>query len=167
MLGFVNGAIVQFCGFANDEPVQLGDIISSPKYMLNKIFDKDISIPGLPSNVVPFETIRIQYSPGKGRSVTFYQFPAVLAYAITDYKCQGQTYLYLLADLKRPLRGSPPAASLYVQLSRCRSINNLSILRPFDVNELFVPLSDALIQELNWERIKYEETLHRWRHLIA
>jgi len=167
LLDLVNGMIIQFYGFANDEQVQLGDIISLPQYMLVKIPGKGISIPGLPPDVIPIESIRFRYSPGKCRSVNLRQFPAILAYTIMDYKCQGHTYTCLLADLKKPLRDSSPVASLYIQLSHCQSINNLSILHPFNVNELFVPLSDALIQELNWERTKYEETLHQWRHLIV
>jgi len=35
-------------------------------------------------------------------------------------------------------------------------------MREFDVTELSVPLSEAVINELDWERTKYEETLARY-----
>jgi hypothetical protein len=76
-----------------------------------------------------------------------------LAYAITDYKCQGETYCdSLLADLRTPLTGSTEAASLYVQLSRVQSLQHLSILRDFDAEELRKPLSEDLLKELEWEK---------------
>jgi hypothetical protein len=131
--------------------------------MLVKVPDKGISIPGLPPDVVAIEPKRFPFSPGRGRSVSLLQFHAILAYSITDYKCQGQTYRYALLDLKRPERGCPPAASLYVQLSRVRTLEGISIMRGFDASELSVPLSDALIEELDWEREKYEETLCAYR----
>ena len=112
------------------------------------------------------EPIRFRCSPGKGRGVTLRQFPVVLAYAITDYKCQGQTYITALVDLKRPTNGSPSATSGYVQLSRVQALLNLSIIRPFDANELMTPLADTLLQELEWQRTKYEETLSRNAHMI-
>jgi len=130
--------------------------------MLVKVPDKGISIPGLPPDVVGIEPKRFPYSPGPGRSVSLLQFHATLAYSITDYKCQGQTYLYALVDLKRPEKGCPPAASLYVQLSRVRTLEGLSIMRDFDASELSVPLSDALLAELDWEKEKYGETLARY-----
>jgi hypothetical protein len=36
-------------------------------------------------------------------------------------------------------------------------------MRGFDASELSVPLPDALIEELDWEREKYEETLCAYR----
>jgi hypothetical protein len=130
--------------------------------MLVKVPDKGISIPGLPPDVVGIEPKRFPYSPGPGRTVSLLQFHAILAYSITDYKCQGHTYLYALVDLKRPERGCPPAASLYVQLSRVRTLEGLSIMRDFDASELSVPLSDALLAELDWEKEKNGETLARY-----
>ena len=133
--------------------------------MLVKVPGRGISIPGFPPpppEVVAIEPGRFHYCVGKGRSVSLCQFYAILAYSITDYKCQGQTYSHLLADLKCPEKGASPAASLYVQLSRVQSLAGLSIMRDFDVSELSVPLSDVLFAELDWERDKYEETLSRY-----
>jgi hypothetical protein len=132
--------IVEFCGFSDEEEVPLGGIISPPRYMLVKVPGKGISLPGMPPDVVGIEPKRFPYSPGPGRSVSLLQFHAILAYSITDYKCQGQTYTYALLDLKRPERGCPPAASLYFQLSRVRTLEGLSIMCDFDISELSVPL---------------------------
>jgi hypothetical protein len=151
---------VAFCGFANDEDVPLGCVISPPQYMLVKLSGSGISMAGLPPEVVAIEPTRFQCSLGKGRSVYLRQFTAV--YAITDYKCQGQTYSSILVDLQKPIHGCPPATSLYVQLSRVRNLNGLSIMRHFDIRELYVPLPESLLEELRWQRIKHEETLARY-----
>jgi len=116
---------------------------------------------GLPPEVVAIEPTKFQCSLGKGRSVSLRQFTVVLAYAITDYKCQGQTYSSILVDLQKPIHGCPPATSLYVQLSRVRNLNGLSIMRHFDECELYVPLSESLLEELQWQRMKHKETLAR------
>ena len=100
------------------------------------------------------------------RSATFQQFPVTLAYAITDYKCQGETYFNgLLTDLRKPLTGSTEAASLYFQLSRVRSLQQLSIMRKFDHGELRTPLPDKLIQELEWQQQMEERTKDKYRYL--
>jgi hypothetical protein len=68
---------------------------------------------------------------------------------ITDYKCQGEMYCDgLLTDLHTPLTGSTEAVSLYVQLSHVQSLQQLSILRDFDAEELRKPLSEDLLKEL-------------------
>ena len=92
------------------------------------------------------------------------QFPLTPAYARTDYKVQGQTMLQgAVLDLQRPARGNPPSASPYVQLSRVTSLDMAFILRPFDINELRAPLSDALLAELAWE----EEMARKTKHLYG
>jgi uncharacterized protein (DUF2249 family) len=89
-----------------------------------------------------------------------------LAYAV-NYKCQGETYYDgLLTDLKTPLTGSTQAASLYVQLSRVRSLQELSIIRDFDPDELCKPLSDDLIKELEWEEMMDKATKEKYAYLI-
>lgn len=81
-----------------------------------------------------------------------YQFPVTVAYAITDYKCQSLTLDSAFIDLKRPPTGFASGASAYVQLSRCRALNRLSIIRPFDPAELKEKLSKELLDELKWEQ---------------
>jgi hypothetical protein len=110
-------------------------------------------------------TVSLTFSRGK-RKATFNQFPVTLAYAITDYKCQGETYFDgLLTDLHKPLTGSTQAASLYVQLSRVQSLQQLSIMRDFDPAELRTPLSEDLIDELEWEEEMDKMTVEKYSYL--
>jgi hypothetical protein len=48
----------------------------------------EVALPGLPHSVVGIEPISITYNANhNGKVTTYSQFPAMLAYAITDYKC--------------------------------------------------------------------------------
>jgi hypothetical protein len=96
-----------------------------------------ISLPGLPTGVVPIEVAKFTYYKPHGGDVTLEQFPVTLAYIITDFKCQGKTFRWIIVDMKAPTgfgSGSSSATSAYVQLSRvtssidCRSCD-LSTLR--------------------------------------
>src|SRR5216110_2497750 len=93
---------------------------------------------------------------GRGKSVTFSQFPVSLAYVINDYKCQSQTFTSVIVDLKKP-SGHAPAFSSYVQLSRAKTRARLSI-RPFIVDELKSDLPDELMAELEWQAQKAKKT---------
>ena len=144
---------MEFYGFAGKQMVEEGGTVNPTQCcMLVWILgETKVQSDGLPPNVVALDNIKFTYNAGSDRSVTLRQFPVILAYAITDYKCQGQTYQFVIVDLKKPSRGGSPSASIYVQLSRCRSLSSLSIMRPFDPAELRAPLSDALLAELAWE----------------
>ena len=99
-----------------------------------------------------------RYAYRSGKAMWYSQFPITLAYAITDYKCQGQTCRWVIVDLKRPRGGYSPISSPYVQLSRAKTLVSLSILRPFDPAELRTPLSKDLLAELEWQAQKAKET---------
>ena len=74
---------------------------------------------------------------GSRQSAKLTQFPVVLAYAITDYKCQRDTYHHgVRIDLMKPLSGGSLHASAYVQLSRVKRLNQISILRSFNSEDL-------------------------------
>ena len=137
----VNGAIIEFYGFndsRNQRPTSA--IIDLPHYMLVRLLsrtgDQSIHLSGLPANVVPIWPESFKYNAGHGRWARLRQFPVTLAYAITDFKCQSQTYEWLRVDIKRPHTGAASVMSPYVQLSRGQSLQRLSILRPFDSNDL-------------------------------
>jgi len=93
-------------------------VISPSHYMLVKILHDvgfNVQIPGLPPFVVPSTfthgTVR------SGRGVTMQQSPVTLAYAMTDFRCQGQTFHWVIVDLKKPTgRGcfTSPSTSAYV-----------------------------------------------------
>jgi len=167
----VNGKIVNFVGFADSEGNQpSGQIIKPPAYMLVKVPGKHFRLGHLPVGVFPLELSTLTFEVRKRRQLirqaTFRQFPVTLAYAITDYKSQGETYSNgLLTDLCKPLTGSTPAASLYVQLSRVQTIQQLSIMRDFDPEELRRPLPHDLIEELEWEQEMDERTREKYSYL--
>lgn len=67
---------------------------------------------------------------------TFEQYPIKLAWAITIHKSQGQT---ITGRVHLEMDGSfRPHGSLYVALSRCTDINNLSLDRPLGSYDLTV-----------------------------
>ena len=157
----VNGAIVEFFGFSETMTGYISSaIIDLPQYMLVRLQSKDkiIHIPGLPENVVPIWPESFKYNAGHGRWARLRQFPVTLAYAITDFKCQGQTYEWLRVDIKKPQTGASSVMSPYVQLSRGQSLQRLSILRPFDPEDLRVPIPEELREELEWEVEMSERT---------
>ena len=163
MTGLVNGAIVEFYGFADRDGALIHDeiIATPPAYMLVKLkhdVGVEISFPGLPPSVIGIEPVSLTYNAGRGKAVTYFQFPVTLAYAITDYKCQGQTFTWVVVDLKKPSGGYSPTSSPYVQLSRAKTRDRLSILRPFDPAELQSPLSKDLLAELEWQAQMAKET---------
>jgi hypothetical protein len=169
ILDLVNGKIVNFYGFADsDGNRQTGRIISAPAYMLVKVPGSQAKIGHFPVGVIPLKRSDLSFTVAKTMiGAKYKQFAVTLAYAVTDYKCQGETYYDgLLTDLKTPFTGSTQAASLYVQLSRVRSLKELSIIRDFDPDELCKPLSDDLIKELQWEEEMDKATKDKYAYLI-
>jgi len=159
----VNGAIVQFHGFAEAEAT--GNVLYQlPSYMLVKLLHDPgmkISIPPLQPSIVPIKTVKFTHNRGHGRSVTLEQFPVTLAYAITDYKCQGKTFKSVIVDLKTPSGpGSSSPMSAYVQLSRATALDQISIIRPFNEKDLCEPLSQELVEELQWQEEMAKSTAY-------
>jgi hypothetical protein len=121
-----------------------------------------VIVPGLPPGVLPLEPVQFKYRQ-HGRWARLLQFPVVLAYAITDFKCQGSTFSDgILVDLKKPVVGPSPSSSAYVQLSRATSLNKVFIIRPFDTNEFRKPLSKELLEELQWQETMFEITRQKF-----
>jgi hypothetical protein len=119
-----------------------------------------IRVSSLPPSVVPLKAAEFIHNDGHGRSVKIQQFPVTLAYAMTDYKCQGKTLEYVVVDLKKPPgRGVSAPTSAYVQLSRATSLDRVSIMRPFNVADLTTPLPQELIDELRWQEEMANNTL--------
>jgi hypothetical protein len=163
----VNGKIVNFYGFADsagNKPA--GWTFSSPEFMLVKVPGKTFQLGQFPPGVFHLPTKSLTFCHGK-RNVMFKQFPVTLAYAITDYKCQGETYYNgLLTDLRKPPHGTSQAASLYVQLSRVQTLQHLSIMRDFDAAELRAPLPEDLIKKFKeWEEKVDKITTEKYSYL--
>ena len=159
----MNSGIVEFYGFADRDSALICDeiIVTPPAYMLVKLkhdVGVEIALPGLPPSVIGIEPDLLSYNTGRRKTMKYFQFPATLTYAITDYKCQGQTFTWVVVDLKKLSGGYSATSSPYVQLSRAKTRACLSILHPFDPAELRTPLSKDLLAELEWKAQKAKET---------
>ena len=118
----------------------------------------ELTLPGLHPYIIGIEPTSLTYNAGRGKVVTYFQFPLTLVYAITDYKCQGQTFTWIVVDLSKPNGGYSSISSPFVQLSRAKIRDRLSILRRFDPAELLSALSEDLLTELEWQAEKAKET---------
>lgn len=64
---------------------------------------------------------------------TFIQFPLMPAWAVTIHKAQGLTLARVLVDLAR---GAFAEGQVYVALSRCQTMEGLSLRRPVRTAEV-------------------------------
>ena len=79
------------------------------------------------------------------RVVTRSQLPLLPEYAFTDYKSQGRTLDKAIVDLQT----AKNLQSVYVMLSRVRSLSGLAILRPFLPEKVVGRPSQELRRELH------------------
>jgi hypothetical protein len=97
---------------------------------------------GLEAGVVPLTPEKAQFKvfdrkTKSKRTIDRYYFPITAAYAITDYRSQGQTIPSVIVDLAQPPTGGGlNLFNLYVALSRSSGRSTIRILRPFK-EELF------------------------------
>lgn len=107
--------------------------------------------PELPPGVVPVcprteKGIQIKL-PNRSFSVSITQAPLVLTFSLTTEKCQGLTVdKMVLAPLRHQTRRIPQKSSLYVAVTRVKSLNQLYLMAPLtkEFLEYFKPRSDAL-----------------------
>lgn len=64
---------------------------------------------------------------------SFTQFPLMLAWAVTIHKSQGKTLERVQVDLGD---GAFATGQVYVALSRCRSLRDITLARPIDIHEV-------------------------------
>lgn len=87
-----------------------------------------------------WEHIIYKFNRGKNRIEeevvgSYNQYPLKLAWAVTIHKSQGLTFDKLVIDLDR---GAFAAGQLYVALSRCRSLEGISLTRPVRSSDIIV-----------------------------
>ncbi|CAG8584117.1 10214_t:CDS:2, partial [Scutellospora calospora] len=89
-----------------------------------------------------------------------FQLPLTLAYAFTDYKCQGRTLDKAVIDLSN----ANTYNSTYVILSRICRLNDLLFLHPFDESLLNMNLPPTLSAEIKYleECAKLTTKLEKW-----
>ena len=66
---------------------------------------------------------------------SFRQYPFRLAWAVTIHKAQGKTFDKVVLDIGR---GTFSPGQLYVALSRCRSLEGLTLVRPVQRRHVFL-----------------------------
>jgi hypothetical protein len=153
----------KFYGFTDRDSALFRDeiIATLPAYMLVKLkhdVGVEIALPGLPPSVISIEQILLTYNASHGKIVTyFWQFPVTLAYAVTDYKCPSETFMWVIVNLKKLSGDYSPTSALYVQLYQAKTRARLSILCPFDPAELRFPVSKGLLAKLEWQARKATE----------
>jgi len=89
------------------------------------------------------------------------------AFSLTDYKIQGSTLTTAVLDLKDnpSLKGQSSHkkfCSIYVQLSRLRSLDGLHLLQKIDMKDLQFRPDDALLTEMERLSKLEEETIAAW-----
>jgi hypothetical protein len=108
--------------------------------------------PGMGSAALPVFRLPLRAKIGD-MSVTRHQVPITPAWAITEYKAQGSTYDSIVVDLHRQNANTRDGSShqrncsIYVQLSRTRSLQGLSLLEPVTLNDLNSKPNDLLLIE--------------------
>ncbi|KZT28110.1 hypothetical protein NEOLEDRAFT_1030682, partial [Neolentinus lepideus HHB14362 ss-1] len=72
------------------------------------------------------------------------QFCITPAYAFTDYRAQGQTISFSIADIAKPPTGKLSLCNSYVSLSRSHGQDCIRLLREFD-EEIFKQRHDPYL----------------------
>ena len=121
---WVNGTLGKVAGFEKDA-IRV-ELISGEKGIVHDV------------QRVGWESLRYEYDPVKDKIKsavigTYTQFPLMLAWAVTIHKSQGKTLEKVRIDLDD---GAFAPGQVYVALSRCRSLQDISLARPINPAEI-------------------------------
>jgi hypothetical protein len=122
--------------------------LSSMPFYILVLLDRryEISLPGLPPNVVPIRPVQFEYQFQK--NITEWQLPIVPAFAMPPFRVHGQTVKKAILDLAViPTRPSLTSIRQYNVLSRFDDIGAFRLLRPLDLNGITSPLPLSLTEE--------------------
>lgn len=101
----------------------------------------------------------------KTSGITRKQVNLVPGWAITDYKCQGQTHNSIVVDIRKSkaFSASKQYTSVYVQLSRCRSLSGLHLLAAINLADVSAKPPLELRAEFQRLRELERRTLTWWK----
>ncbi|KAH7248159.1 hypothetical protein B0J15DRAFT_400634 [Fusarium solani] len=123
---------------ADDITIHFGPPLS---ILLQSRETKDLAVPALPTGTVLIRPLSHTLDPASSHfrflsgKYTRRGLPVVPAFVLTDYKAQSKTFVEVLLELRgnRMTNGQPSKCdftSLYVQLSRCRTLQGIRLLSP-------------------------------------
>src|SRR4029077_3327908 len=119
---WVNGSVGKIDGLFDDHiDVRIGGIV----YSLERETWEEVSY------TYDLETQKIELKVGS----SFTQYPVRLAWALTIHKSQGQTYKNVMLDLTAQTFAP---GQMYVALSRCTSLEGLSLKMPVKRSNIIV-----------------------------
>jgi ATP-dependent exoDNAse (exonuclease V) alpha subunit len=88
-------------------------------------------------------------------TAAFTQFPLQLSYAVTIHKSQGKTFDKIIVDVGT---GAFAHGQVYVALSRCRTLDGITLNHPIRSRDIIV---DPKIAEFYDSNVKYKGIIHQ------
>lgn len=140
------------------DPKEKLEVIKSPNIQLKyppaivlfrPLFCCSIKFPGLPEGIMPIFLTHTSFrlSGSSGIHVDREQISLTPAYALTDFKSQGQTIESIVADFAKPPLGKINGFHAYIALSRSWGMKMIRLLQDFDEKLFTVHPNEHLQRE--------------------
>lgn len=173
-LGLLNGAEIELISICYEGKTTMNDgkiyFEQIPKYLLVRLIRKNNDIQsntfdGLDNNLLPIFPIdkTFTFKPlhlTKSMTIQRKQFPLTPCYSFTGFKAQGKTLNKIIVDLVKPEYGPLTKSFAYVALSRCQKLDDLLILRDFDISILQQPVPLDLQYEMKRLELLEAQTIN-------